>query len=57
VNGELAPEAQAAAEPAFEPLAWEAIGRYLEEHLPDYSDWFNEWHDRRNEMKGARGSI
>jgi hypothetical protein len=27
------------------------IGRYLEEHLPDYSDWFNEWRDRRNEMK------
>jgi hypothetical protein len=27
------------------------IGRYLEEHRPDYSDWFNEWRDRRNEMK------
>lgn len=27
------------------------IGQYLEQHLPDYSGWFNEWRDRRNEMK------
>jgi hypothetical protein len=27
------------------------IGEYLREHLPDYAEWFNEWRDRRNEMK------
>lgn len=27
------------------------IGHYLEERLPEYSDWFNRWRDRRNAMK------
>jgi hypothetical protein len=27
------------------------IGSYLAEHLPEYAEWFNEWRDRRNEMK------
>jgi hypothetical protein len=27
------------------------IGAYLAEHLPEYAAWFNDWRDRRNEMK------
>jgi hypothetical protein len=27
------------------------IGAYLAEHLPEYTGWFKNWRDRRNEMK------
>jgi hypothetical protein len=27
------------------------IGQYLAQHLPEHAAWFNEWRDRRNQMK------